>query len=311
MITATVPDRHEVDLLLASISNWGRWGDDDVLGTLNLIGAGGAKAFAQAVTSGEQISLSRELKPRSTPDNPKPLLHHMLRTGGEADPEGFSSADDWFGFSFHGFGVTHLDALSHVFWKGRMYNGISAHDGVTMGGSLQHSVTALAEGIVTRGVLFDVPRQLGVEWLDPGQGITTEDLLACEDAAGTRVSPGDAVVLRTGRDARAAQLGVHQPIRDGNPGLMPDCARWLRQRDVGLLVTDVAADVMVPGAAPHTMPIHAACLVGLGMPLVDNAALERLANRCAEEGRVAFGLAVAPLVLSRGTGSPVNPLAVL
>jgi kynurenine formamidase len=311
MRRASSPDLTDIDELVTSVSNWGRWGSDDVLGTLNLIGVEGVKAYARAITLGESFSLARELKPRATPDNPRPMLHHMLRTGLEASVEGFSSSDDWFGFSFHGFGVTHLDALSHVFWKGRMYNGGWARDGVTLGGSLDHSVVNLAGGALTRGVLFDVPRLLGVPWMNPGDGVTVADLLGCEEVSGTRVGAGDAVVVRTGRDARAAQHGVHEPLGEGNPGLLPECARWLRERDVGLLATDVAADVMVPGGAPHTMPIHAACLVGMGMPMVDNALLERLADRCAELGRTDFGLAVMPLVLGRGTGSPVNPVAVL
>jgi kynurenine formamidase len=152
---------------------------------------------------------------------------------------------------------------------------------------------------------------LGVDWIELGQALTCDDLEACEQASGAKVKPGDAVFIRFGRDVRRSRLGIHEPLTAGNPGLAPECARWLRDRDVLVLGTDVTSDVMVPGAAPHTMPIHVAALVGMGMPLVDNAQLERLAAACRELGKNDFLLTVAPLALMRATGCAVNPIAVL
>jgi kynurenine formamidase len=311
MLQATPPTVNEVDALLEDVSNWGRWGHDDELGTLNLLTDQTRLAASRTVMFGRAISLSRELKPRATPDNPNPLMHHMLRTGHEADAEGYASSADWMGLACHGFGVTHLDALAHVFWRGRMYNNRPASLVAATSACLANAVGVMADGLVCRGVLFDVPPAMDVDWVEPGQALTCDDLDACEQAAGVEVGPGDALFIRFGRDVRRRQRGVHEPLRAGNPGLAPECARWLRERDLLALGTDVTSDVMVPGAAPHTMPIHVTALVGMGMPLVDNADLERLAAACLALGKSDFMLTVAPLALVRATGSPVNPIAVL
>lgn len=311
MRVAPTPVVADVDELVAQVSNWGRWGDDDELGTLNLISEDNRRAAAQGVREGCLISLGRPLSAKGGESNPHPILHHMLRTGLDATDEGFASASDWFGITCHGFHVTHIDALSHVFWRGKMYNDQAAERVNSTAGSRTFAVDAMGGGIVTRGVLFDLPRHLDVAWLEPGMGVTRADLEQCERELGVDVEPGDAVVLRTGRDARSEAVGPHEPMRDGNPGLLPECARWLHERDVSLLVCDAVSDVMVPGGAPHTMPIHAACIVGMGMPLVDNALLEPLATTCAETGQADFLLTVMPLAITRATGSPVNPSALL
>ena len=176
MEEASLPDPAEVDRLVSALSNWGRFGEDDERGTLNLIGDEQRRAAAGLVSVGRSVSLARRIRPRAEVDNPNPALHYMIRSGESASPHGFSSSSDWIGLAFHGFATTHLDALCHVIWKGRMYNGIDAAQVSTERGARRLSVESFGGGITGRGVLLDAPRALGIPWLDPGIGLSPEDL---------------------------------------------------------------------------------------------------------------------------------------
>ena len=311
MQPAHPPDPAEIDRLVARVSNWGRFGEDDERGTLNLVGDEQRLIAARTVTSGRIVSLARRIRPRPELDNPDPALHLMKRSGESASAAGFSSSSDWLGIAFHGFATTHLDALCHVMWKGRMYNGIEAGYVTTERGARRLSIECFEGGIVGRGVLLDAPRALRLPWLEPGVGLSPEDLEACERFAGVRVGRGDIVLVRTGRDARRRELGPHDPLRAGMPGLLPSCAEWLHDRDVAVLGGDQASDVMVPGASEHLMPIHIAALVAMGMPLIDNLLLEELAQACSAMSKWDFLLTVPSLKVQGGTGSPAAPIAVI
>jgi kynurenine formamidase len=235
-----------------------------------------------------------------------------MKSSGESAPAlGGAHASDWLGLAYHGSAVTHLDAHSHQFWNGRMYNDRPATDVATRNGARTGSVEPLARGLVGRGVLLDVPRARERAWLEPGEGIGAADLDRVADAQGVDLQAGDLVLVRTGRDARAAVHGVLDPLRQGGPGLVMRCLPWLRSHDVAVLGSDVQSDVMLPDGAPHPMPVHAGALAVLGLPLLDNLILEELSGACADQQRWDFLLTVAPLALHRATGSPVNPLAVL
>lgn len=302
----------EFAAFVAPLSNWGRWGDEDELGTLNLLTADRAAAAASAVTSGRVIALARPVVTAAAKDNPAPMLHMMKASGDAAAQVGGSHASDWLGLGYHGFAVTHIDAHSHQFFNGEMYNRRSARRVSTRSGAALGSVLPFAQSPpVGRGVLLDAPRALGRPWLEPGDGLGSSDLDDIAAALGCRPRPGDIVMLRTGRDARAAAHGVLDPMVDGSPGLTRDALRWLWDNDVAVLGSDVQADVMPPGGAPFPMPIHAGALVHLGLPLIDNLALEELAAACGESGRYEFLAVVAPLPLVHFTGSPVSPVAVL
>jgi kynurenine formamidase len=301
----------DFDAFMAASSNWGRWGADDDLGTVNLLTADRAASAAAEVRYGRTVSLSRPLTTLSAIDNPQPMLHLMKASGEGAADVGGSHASDWIGLAYHGFAVTHIDAHSHQFWNGRYYNDRPATDVSTRTGAGGGSVEPLARGLVGRGVLLDAPRALGRGWLEPGEGIGPDDLDRIAASGAVEVGPGDIVLVRTGRDARAAARGATDPLRDGSAGLSASCLPWLRRRDVAVLGSDVQADVMEPGGAPHPMPVHAGALAFLGLPLIDNLALEELAQVCAELDRWTFLLTVAPLALRRATGSPVNPIALL
>jgi kynurenine formamidase len=299
------------DELCAPLSNWGRWGSDDELGTVNLLTEQRAAAAAGRVRAGRVVPLGRVLRTAAAPDNPQPLLHLMKSSGDGAPEHGGAHASDWLGLAYHGSATTHLDAHSHQFWNGQMYNGRPAAEVSTRGGANSGSVEPLARGLVGRGVLLDVPRALGREWLEPGEGIGPDDLDRVAAIQGVEFETGDLLLVRTGRDARAAEHGVLNPIDQGGPGLILQCLPWLRRHDVGVLGSDVQADVMQPRGAPHPMPVHAGALAVLGLPLLDNLLLEELSRVCSQLRVWDFLLTVAPLALRRATGSPVNPLAVL
>jgi hypothetical protein len=268
-----------------TLSNWGRWGDEDQLGALNLISPEVTAAAAATVRSGRSVSCARPLDTVPSADNPSPVAHHMTGTA----TEGMGA--DYVAISPHGFATSHIDALCHIFHEGKLYNGYAA-ESVTAHGATKLGIHRLRDGVVTRGVLLDIPSLRGVDALEPGEPIFPEDLEAAEDRAGLRVRSGDALVVRTGRWRWRAAHGA-----------------W----DAGSLAAgldgDGVSDVLPSRVDGVGMPIHTVVIVAMGVHLLDNLDLEALATACAEEARWEFLLTVAPLVLRRGTASPVNPIA--
>ena len=284
-----------------TLSNWGRFGERDQLGALNLITPEKRVAAAGLVRTGRSVSCARSLPTQPGPENPSPVLHHMIGTASEG------WGGDYFSIASHGYATSHIDALCHIFHEGKLYNGYPI-ERVTAHGALELGIHELATGIVGRGVLIDVPRTRGVEWLEPGDVILPDDLDAACAAAGLRVESGDVLVVRTGRWARRAALGAWNPI-EGLAGLYASCLPWLHQRGVAALGCDGVSDVIPSQVEGVGMPIHTVAIVAIGLHLIDNLDLESLAQACAEEGRWEFLIAMAPLVLFRGTASPVNPIA--
>jgi kynurenine formamidase len=285
-----------------SLSNWGRWGDDDQLGALNLITPEVTAAAAATVRSGRTVSCARTLDTVPAPDNPSPVAHHMIGTA----TEGWGA--DYFAIAPHGFATSHIDALCHIFHQGKIFNGYPAET-VTAHGATRLGIHHLQSGIVTRGVLLDVPAVRGVDALEPGEPILPEDLEAAEERARVRVGAGDALLVRTGRWQWRNEHGPWDLGRRA-AGLDASCLPWLRARDVATLGSDGVSDVMPSRVDGVPMPIHTVTLVVMGVHLMDNLDVDALAAACAEEGRWEFLFTVAPLVLRRGTASPVNPIAV-
>jgi kynurenine formamidase len=285
-----------------TLSNWGRWGDDDQLGALNLITPEVTAAAAATVRSGRTVSCARTLNTEAAPDNPSPGAHHMIGTA----TEGYGA--DYFAIAPHGFATSHIDALCHIFHEGKIFNGYPAET-VTAHGATRLGIHHLQSGVVTRGVLLDVPTVRGVDALEPGEPIFPEDLEAAEEHAGLRVRTGDALLLRTGRWRWRDEHGPWDASRRA-AGLDASCLPWLRQRDVATLGSDCVSDVMPSRVDGVGMPIHTVTIVVMGVHLMDNLDLDALAEACREEGRWEFLFTVAPLVLRRGTASPVNPIAV-
>ncbi|MBI2186937.1 MAG: MBL fold metallo-hydrolase [Acidobacteria bacterium] len=282
------------------LSNWGRWGTDDELGTLNLITPAKRRAAMALAREGVTVSLSANVFTDKASDVPCPAEWAMTSATqtGATDRVAFPC--------IHGAASTHIDSLAHTFFGGRMWNGYDTSTLVTTaGGAWKNSVLPMKGGIVTRGVLYDVARLKGVPYLAPGDRIFVEDLEAWEKKAGVRVGPGDALVLRWGRYGRRARLGPD----DGAAGLDNSVLPWLKQRDIALLVWETAGySPQLPGDLPRNA-VHNFVQAILGIHVLDRADLEALGEAAAARKRWDFLLMVNPLALPNATGSPVNPVA--
>ncbi len=291
----------EFERLMTELSNWGRWGADDQLGTLNLITEQKRQSAAALVSVGISVSMAQTVLTESAVDNGNPFEHEMRTLPTQENPW----AVDKFGVTFHGLAHSHIDSLCHHHYKGRYYNNRSVDD-VNQQGCGSGSVTAMGDGIFTRGILMDIPRLKGADWLEPGTAVTVADLEAWETATGITVGSGDAVVLRTGRWARRAALG---PDRLGFAGWHASTVAWLKARDVAIIGSDAALDVSPSGVEGVGSPVHALVLVALGMPILDAMNLEAVAAKAAELNRWEFLLTASPLKVTGGTGSPLNAIA--
>jgi kynurenine formamidase len=205
----------------------------------------------------------------------------------------------------HGASSTHIDSLAHTFFRGKMWNGYDTSKLVTMAkGAEKNSVLPMKNGIVTRGVLYDIARLKGVPYLAPGDRIFPEDMEAWERKAGVRVGPGDALVLRWGRYGRRAQLGPD----DGAAGLDNSILPWLKQRDVALIIWETAGYTPQPKGDLFRSAVHNFVQAILGIHVLDRADLEALSEAAASRNRWEFMLTVNPLALPNATGSPANPI---
>jgi kynurenine formamidase len=308
MLSAQSPHKvtkADVDKWMTELSNWGRWGKDDQLGTINLITPAKRKQAAALVRSGVSVSMSHTVETEKAPDNGSPFKHEMTATG--AAPAGGSFSVDTYSVSYHGWAHTHMDSLCHMFYQGKMYNGYSQQE-VTRNGAGKLAVTNFRNGIFTRGILMDIPRLKGVQYLEPAQAIYPEDLDAWAKKAGIKVEPGDVIFVRTGRWARRAAKGPWEASK-GAAGLYATCARWLKQHDAAMVGSDSGSDVMPSGVEGVTQPIHQLVLVAMGMPIFDNCDLEAVSEAANREHRWEFLITAAPWTVGGGTGSPLNPIA--
>jgi len=301
----------ELRAMFESVKNWGRWGPDDEAGALNLITAEHIAAAASEVTGGESVSCSRELPVKPNVETPYPAMHMMVRGGDDCviPGLGMESTSDFVGVQFHGMSTSHIDALCHVFVDEQMYNGFGAAE-VKSTGARRGSIMCAKDGVVGRGVLLDIPGLHKTTHLEPGTPVMVADLEAAEATQGVQVGVGDILLIGTGRDARRADTGPWHPFADGLAGLHPECIPWLHERGVAVLGSDGVSDVL-PGLHPSewAMPIHQCVIVAMGVHLLDNLRLDRLAEACKRHDRWSFLFTIAPLRIEGGTGSPVNPVA--
>lgn len=300
--------------LWSRVCNWKRWGEDDQAGALNLVDPAKRIAASKLVTEGIPIGLGNPWPTAPGPHNGWPAEHRMIRAGD--DPHypgvpGLSVALDYIGVQHHGIACSHIDALCHVFVRERMYNGYPATD-VKSTGALRNDMTPMADGIVTRGVLLDLPGAAGTEALGGFHRITADELSRAEKAAGIRVESGDVLIVHKGRQQRVAAEGHTDPVATGMPGLHPECAAWLHERGVSILGSDYMNDPQPNWDCPGwPIPIHYLGICGMGMTLLHNLDTEALAAVCRRLGRYEFLLTIAPLKIPGGTGSPLNPIALL
>lgn len=308
--TASEPDEQEVLSYFERLSNWGRWGAEDRLGTLNLITPEKALQGCASVQQGRVVSCARAIdfatRPRGIEEPVAPL--HLMQATGEAAAEGDGFTSDWVGLPLHGLSLTHLDAHAHALWNGRTYNDQPASAITAARGAGSGPVHLAAQGVVSRGVLLDVARARGVEALSAGARVSAQDLSAAERLAEVELQPGDVALVRTGSTPPAnVPLQAEVPVS----GLTASALPWLRERDVAVLMTDTGTDALPSPYARLSAPVHSVAIVAIGLWIVDNCLLDALAEACAEARRWSFLLMLAPLALKRCTGSPVNPIAVL
>lgn len=304
----------DIETWPGEFGNWGRW--DGFQGTMNLITADRVLAGIGAVDRGEVFACSHELTAEDYPEElselhgfDEPGVSHQMLSAAEFE-DGKYAAADRVCTTVHSLENTHLDALAHVGHLGKGFNGIDFDDMVDVDNGAKVAAITEIPAIVTRGVLVDVPRLRGVEYVEPGDWVRVEEL---EEGA-PNAEPGDALIVRTGRwDAptvRPDSPGASGDIHGDWAGLHVDCMGFVADRDVAVVGTDSTGDTF-PLPTPDLPTIHILAEVYLGLPLLHSMVLDDLAAACAEAGRNEFLFAVAPLNIPNGTGSLVTPICVL
>jgi kynurenine formamidase len=305
-------------------SNWGKWGPDDEVGSLNYLDAGEVLRGIQHVKSGEVFTLQVHMGRTEGPGDPvwpsrTPMEKEMILDEGSWDgegapafPGGLHYADDKMTMFLQG--STQYDALGHVWYDGKIWNGYDAR--TTIGGLDKASVLPIAErGVVGRGVLIDMPRYRGKQWLDKGETFDHDDLEAAAKAQGVAIEPHDVLCIRTGFMRYWYDLNDKDKFFDGfnEPGLTysRELVEWFQRMEIPNLVTDtIANEVTFEPNSGVALPLHNALMRNLGVTLTEIAWLDDLAEACAADGRWSFLYAAAPLKVVKGTGAPVNPIAI-
>jgi kynurenine formamidase len=298
--------------------NWGKWGADDELGTLNyitpemMVKAAGlvkrGKVFSLAIpfdSTGPQINQPRRFNP----------IHRMILTGPDFTsgavkrPGGVGFADDMVIMALQC--GTQWDALSHCFLDGTLYNGYDANL-VSSEGAKKNGMEKMARGVVARGVLLDLPRVKMLDWLEPGYAITVDDLESAVKAQGVAVGTGDALLVRTGQMAMCKARGGWGDYAGGNaPGLSFHTAGWVHDRQLAALATDTWGMEVRPNEIPDSyQPLHQVVIPNMGLLVGEIFALDELGEDCARDRVYEFLFVAPPLPITGAVGSPVNPLAI-
>ncbi|WP_405735493.1 cyclase family protein [Streptomyces sp. NBC_00028] len=295
------------------VNNWGRWGAEDEIGTLNLITDEVVRQAAAEVRTGRRVPLALPLQQDGVqtgmiPGRVNPL-HAMVQINQEIfGPGTVACSDDAVTMGLQA--ATHWDALTHVSHSGRLYNGRPA-DTITPHGGAEFSGIDKARHIVSRGVLLDVARARGLARLEGGHAVTPEDLEAAEELAGTRVRAGDIVLVRTGQ-IQVCLAGDKHAYGYPSPGLSIRTPEWFHARDVAAVANDTLTfEIFPPEIEDLWLPVHALDLVEMGMLQGQNWNLEELSTACGEERRYTFLLSAMPEPFTGATGTPVAPVAVL
>ena len=308
------------DLLKDAPSNWGKWGPDDEVGSLNYLGPEQVLAAARLVRSGKVFTLQRLIGdpngdpvwPGRTPAERTQILDEGTWDNPDAPqyPGGLHYADDKINAFLQG--STQYDGLGHVWYGGQLWNGYDAR--TTIGGMQKASVEPIAQrGVVGRGVLLDIARFRGKPNLDAAETFTHEDLIACAEAQGTRIRERDVLVVRTNYLKLFYDLGDKFYEGFCEPGLVysPELVQWFQDMEIPNLVTDtIANEVTFDPNNGVALVLHNALMRNLGVTLTEIADLEQLAADCAEDGQYDFMYVAAPLKVAQGSGSPVNPVAI-
>jgi kynurenine formamidase len=291
------------------------WGPRDRRGALNYLTAADVVAAVGDVRLGLTVSMAAPIERHVRADNPDPARHQMTDTAADAPPSGLSFATDRVAMNIHGNADSHIDALCHVIFDQELYNGVpagqvSATGQVSANGACELSIAVAANGIVGRGVLLDIPRVRGTAWLEPGDYVTTDDILAAEQAQQVRARRGDLLFIRVGHRLRRAEQGPWD-VASARAGIHPTVLPLLAERQIAVLGSDSNNDTAGDQIQAVDFPVHVLAINALGLHLLDYLQFENLMPLCAENGRWSFLAVIAPLRLPGGTGSPINPIAVL
>lgn len=289
----------DIDKMMSDLSNWGRWGADDQRGAVNLITPAKRKQAAALVREGISVSLAHDFSAEQAADNTRPLEYTMTLIQPVAMEE--------LRIFYHGLTYAHLDAMCHARYKEKAYNGFDASL-ATEKGCAKGGVEHLKDGVLTRGILIDMPRLKGVPYVDGPVPVLASDIEAWEQRAGVKIASGDVVLIRTGRWAKRAAVGPFN-MQAASPGVHVSLLPLLKARDAAALGTDVGLDVSPPGVDDVVIPTHTVAIVGMGLLIIDNADLEALAETAARLNRWEFMFSAAPLPVVGATGSPLNAIA--
>lgn len=309
--TATTTE--EFERIFESVKNWGRWGQDDELGTLNYITPESVQKAASLVRSGRRASMAIPINKEAGPDNPRPALHFVTNGHDRRVSSGkMTVAEDFIGMSFHGDCHSHTDALCHIAYGGLVYNGKPASEVWTSIGATSLDIAVRATGVVGRGVLLDIPRLRGVKWLEPGEAVSRAELEAAERAEGVRLGKGDIFVFRTGHHRRRLELGAwdNNPDAEGKAGLALDAIPWMHERNIAAFLPDGDGETVPSRVDGIPWPIHPLQIAAMGMATSDSLQLEEVAEACEAEQRWEFMVVGLPLRLPGASGSPWNPIAI-
>jgi kynurenine formamidase len=301
----------EFQALYQRLKRMSRWGSADRRGALNYISEADVVAAASDVWRGHTVSLAAPVESHPAKDNPEPCLHQTLVSSqgqGRTDGSGLSFALDRVAMNIHGNADSHIDALCHVLYDGRLYNDVPGRT-VTANGATELSIDVAGDGIVGRGLLLDIPRTRGVPWLEPGDHVTADDLAAAETAQEDRIGQGDLLFVRVGHRRRRSELGPWDAAR-ARVGLHPTALELLAERQIAVLGSDGNNDTAASAVEGVDFPVHVLAINALGLHLLDYLHLEDLAALCEDLRRWSFLCVIAPLRLGAATGSPVNPIAV-
>ena len=295
------------------LSNWGRWGRDDERGTLNLVTNDVVRAAAARVRRGQVFSLGLNFGsegPQIGQGGRVNPLHLMSAINGALPgyPGDFRFADDVIIMGLQC--ATQWDSLAHVHYDGQLYNGFPAET-TTPAGASRNGIDKIGAGVVSRGVLLDLPRAQGLERIKPGTAISPADLEAAEAKQGVRAGRGDVLLVRTGHLAAFKADGDRVAYMRMMPGLGLACAEWLHGREVAAIATDTNAVEVIPFEDPKLpLPFHMIAIRDMGLLLGEMFDLDELAADCAADGVWDFLFSAPPLKVTGGIGSPLNPLAV-
>lgn len=295
------------------LSNWGRWGDDDEMGTTNLISPDCVVQAARLIREGKIFDLGIAFGADGPQSGAGGRINPILlisETGHDQHqfPGAFHYADDYVFMPLQA--ASQWDAIAHVHYDGKLYNGFPA-DSIGPHGAKHCSIDKQGRGIAGRGVLLDIARERSVDWLEKGEVIEPEELDRVAESHGVEIRKGDILLIRTGWWRKFLEKRDKEEWMTGEPGIGVASCEWLKEKEVAVVCCDNMAVEVLPGeVADEILPVHMILLRDMGMTLGEILDFEELAEDCAADGRYEFFFCGPPIKFEHALGSPINPLAI-